>query len=203
MVLSASWTLGLAPAAKLPDALPAAPSKPKAPGYRPHPLGRPRPEADNVIALEVNACVHRLIDVIILDHEKQTLVIETECRSAINSIIDQVVLDAESNPFSDLKSVRRRYSHAIKRKVIDLVGEASSSQGISRRQAVKQLQKVAGYDKLVPHVISRWSKQGPNKKRGRKVNSVFEWQVVSQLIYTKIEKVDDVHQIVVLANILR
>jgi hypothetical protein len=99
MVLSASWTLGLAPAAKLPDALPAAPSKPKAPGYRPHPLGRPRPEADNVIALEVNACVHRLIDVIILDHEKQTLVIETECRSAINSIIDQVVLNAESNPF--------------------------------------------------------------------------------------------------------
>ena len=127
-VLSPMFTL----IAKLPGVLAAAPSKPKAPGYQPHPLGRLRLEADNVIVLEVNACVHRLIDVILLDHEKQTMVIEMECRTMLNTLIDKVVLDAKSNPFFHLKAGRHRYTQATKRKVVDLVQAASSSQGISR-----------------------------------------------------------------------
>ena len=81
--------------------------------------------------------VHRIIDIIVLDHEKQTVVIEMGCHTMLNSLIDQLLLQNASNAFVDLKSVRQQYNSHIKRKVLDLVAEASSSQGISERQAIK------------------------------------------------------------------
>jgi hypothetical protein len=198
-VLSAAFIL----VAKLPVALPSpAPSAshPK-PVYKPHPLGRPKHVGDNVIALEVNAAVHSIIDIIVLDHEKQTVVIEMGCRTMLNSLIDQLLLQNASNAFVDLKSVRQQYNSRIKRKVLDLVAEASSSQGISERQAIKQLRTVAGYEKLTSGRLQQWKKQGPLKKRGRKTCQEFEEQVLAQLIYTKIEKIDSVEQAVIQANI--
>ena len=101
-VLSAAFTL----VAKLPDALPSpAPTHPK-PVYKPHPLGRPKHVGDNVILLEVNAAVHRIIDIIVVNHEKQTIVMETECRTALNSITDQLILLNTSNLFVDGSSAR-------------------------------------------------------------------------------------------------
>ena len=38
--------------------------------YKPHPVGRPKHLNDNTVVLEVNACVHRIIDVLALNHEK-------------------------------------------------------------------------------------------------------------------------------------
>ena len=145
-VLSAAFTL----VAKLPHALPApAPTYPK-PVYKPHPLGRPTHVGDNVILLEVNAAVHRIIDIIVVNHEKQTIVMETECRTALNSIIDQLILLNTSNLFVELKSVRQQYTSATKRKVCELVAATCSSQGISERAAIKQLNVVPGYGRGCP-----------------------------------------------------
>ena len=89
---------------------------PKPTLYKPHPLGRPRPEADNVILLEVNACVHRLIDIIVIKHEKETITIETECRTSLHAIIDRLVLMEALDPYFNLKATRLKYSQATKRK---------------------------------------------------------------------------------------
>jgi hypothetical protein len=89
--------------AKLPSKLPAQePAMPK-PAYKPHPLGRAKHPADDTILLEVNACVHRLIDIIILDHEKEEIVINIECRSTLNSIVDLLVLEESRDAFYHLK----------------------------------------------------------------------------------------------------
>eukprot|EP00966_Prymnesium_polylepis_P094973 2199147-Prymnesium_polylepis.1 len=50
-------------------------------------------------------------------------------------------------------------------------------------------------------MIREWSKAGVTAKRGRPVNDDFEKQVIGQLVYTEIEKVDDVETAVVKANV--
>ena len=196
-VLSAAFTL----VAKLPDALPSpAPTHPK-PVYKPHPLGRPKHVGDNVILLEVNAAVHRIIDIIVVNHEKQTIVMETECRTALNSIIDQLILLNTSNLFVELKSVRQQYTSATKRKVCELVAATCSSQGISERAAIKQLNVVPGYGRVSGGTLRVWKRVGPLNKRGRKTSPVFEAHIIGQLIYTRIENIDGVDQAVVQANV--
>ena len=75
--LSGAFTL----VARLPSSLPApAPVLPK-PAYKPHPLGKPKNPANNTLVLEVNACLHRIIDTIITNHEQEVLVINLECRT--------------------------------------------------------------------------------------------------------------------------
>ena len=196
-VLSGMFTL----VAKLPAALPPRPQGLPKPTYKPHPLGRPRPEADNVILLEVNACVHRVIDIIVIEHEKETLVIETECRTLLNAIIDQLVCMEARDPYFNLKATRVRYSQSTKRKVIALVQHASCSQGITTEMAVKQLKRVSGYEKVASTSLRKWQKAEPSNKRGRKVCSEFEAQIISQSIFTSFSKVDAIEVAVIEANV--
>ena len=197
-VLSPMFTL----VAKLPSLLPPVkPSLMPCRAYKPHPLGQSKPYPDEAVRLEVNALLHGLIDTVIHITEERDHVIDLECRTWLNALVDAVVCKAGSDIFFSLKSTRKVYASASKRKVLELVADATSTQGISERQAVKQLRFVEGFEKVSGGLLNHWKKHGPNKKRGRKFCVEFEQHVISQLIYTRIEKIEEVNRAVIEANV--
>ena len=61
---------------------------------------------------------------------------------------------------------------------------------------------VPGFEKMTGTMIRKWQTPGPSKKMGRPVagGQEFADQVLAQLVYASIEKVDDVERAVVEAN---
>ena len=85
--------------------------------------------------------------------------------------------------------------------MVNLVGEAASSSGVTGRNAIKRLRSVAGYEKVTSTMIRKWQQQGPVNKRGRKINTDFEVQIIAQFVFTSLATVDSVEVAVVEANV--
>ena len=102
----------------------------------------------------------------------------------------------------NLKQKRSFYTAGQKRKVVDLVN-AWMAEGMSKRDAIKKLKiQNKGFDKVNRKMVDDWSTARPRRKVGRKVpgGSVFRDQVLAELVYAAVEKVDNVEQAVVVAN---
>uniref|UniRef100_A0A7S0Q0W4 HTH CENPB-type domain-containing protein n=1 Tax=Coccolithus braarudii TaxID=221442 RepID=A0A7S0Q0W4_9EUKA len=190
----------------LPTALPAPKPKPKlSRPYKPRPANRP--QGPDAATLEANAFVHDLIDSVIHNHESQVevpqkndlSVVDIEVRSIVNDMINCVIVKASEDHFYDLKPKRAVYSAASKRKMVDLVDKAAA--GSTATAAVKSLNKVQGFENVTTKMIRDWKTAKVPKKRGPKQNLEFEEQVLAQLIFTQMEKVEDVERAVVVANV--
>lgn len=66
---------------------------------------------------------------------------------------------------------------------------------------MQQLNRVGGYDKVNKSMVHKWKRPGAHRKRGHKVNEEFEAQILGMLVYTTMEKVNDVERAVIVANV--
>ena len=187
---------------KLPAELPPAPErKPKIQKTSTRDLKPAVISDEDAMQLEVNAALHDVVDQVVHEAEKQKPVILFEVRNTLNAAIDWVALhwkDAAANAFEALKPKRRVFTTKQKQAVVQLFDKCEEK---SKAQKLARLHEVRGFDSVTQKMIENWAKSGPTRKRGVKVNTDFEDQVIGQLIYTEIEKVDNVEQAVVKSNV--
>jgi hypothetical protein len=149
------------------------------------------------VALEVNAIVHSIVDIIVTRHERQQVAIEVACRSLLNDVMDRVVVigGQPQDPWSTLVTRRSTYDKKTKASILNLIGEATGA------SAVKRLKYTPGFEKVTPTMVRKWRTPGPCKRRGKKVNLEFEAQIIGQMIYTEFENVNGVELALVKANV--
>ena len=157
---------------------------------------------DISIKLEVSAVINSMIDKIVAENEKSAAAIEVETRSWLSALIDRVVVNSAETVSSfvgKLKHRRSTYSKDQKQQIVNLVSGA----GESAKKAVAEIQKVSGYEKVTTKMVREWAsaRHKAAKKPGPKIDEEFETQVLSQLVYSEMEKVNDVTQAVVKANV--
>ena len=77
----------------------------------------------------------------------------------------------------------------------------SKEEGARNAPAITyQLREVSGLPKLNAKQVRRWMNCGPCKKVGRQVNLAFERQVLDELVFTQVAKVENEEQATVVAN---
>ena len=202
--LGFSWKLAAAsPRTHLFSSLPeVSPLTPTPKRLKPSP---PPPQVDNWDAvLQVRATVNSLLDRVIYIHERDANAVDVECRNTLNAAIDFVILQSTQQPTMsttlDLKWKRMQYTPGQRVQVVKLLAEASSS-GSMAATGVQRLNRVPGYEKVTTTMVAKWARHGPKKKTGRKVNSSFETQVISQFIYTEFEIVNGIEIALIKANV--
>lgn len=133
----------------------------------------------------VNSLVDRVIEIL----ERDANAVELECHNTLNAAIDFVILQSTQqltiSTTPGFKWKRMQYTPQEKTKVLKLLAEASSPGWAAAATCVQRLNQVPGYEKVTPTMVTKWSREGPKKRAGRKVNSAFEGQVISQFIYTE------------------
>jgi hypothetical protein len=97
---------------------------------------------------------------------------------------------------SELKPKRRKYSHNDKQSIINAATETNVP------HVLASLKRKPGYEQVSRGQITRWQRQGPARKRGRKgVSDDFIQAVLAELIYARIERVHERKELIVIANI--
>ena len=133
--------------------------------------------------------VNDLIGTITRKHEQSDAAVEDECRRSLDAMVSHVELHPpQASGFEPLKRKRQHYDN--KKEIIDLI-DADTAKGASTADAVKRLRTVQGYEYVTAGMISGWRKSGPVRKRGRKPQSDFETAVVSELMFLRLETVDN------------
>jgi hypothetical protein len=98
-----------------------------------------------------------------------------------------------------LREKRRIYTTREKEAILAVYHATNSN----KTATLRILHKKSGYEKVGRRHIYRWLKEGVNPKPrcGRKVNEPFERAVLGHLLFTVLEKVDDVENARIVANI--
>jgi len=152
-------------------------------------------------ALEVNAIVHGMIDKVVRDYEDEESNRKLEVRSWLNSAVDWVVVNFKPDKkeaFATLKPKRTAYTSRQKQAVVEAF---QSCEETTKSKKIDRLHLVPGYESVTRKMVEEWTKAGPARKRGPKVNDEYERHVISQLIYTEMENVENVETAVVKANV--
>jgi hypothetical protein len=110
----------------------------------------------------------------------------------------QVVLDSTAEPML-VKAKRIVYTGVQKAKAVEVVMATGSPASWSEK--ARQLNKTSGYEKVTAYMLSRWAVPMVGKKRGRPRRERFERDVLDQLIYTSLEKVNSADKVAVIANV--
>jgi hypothetical protein len=95
-----------------------------------------------------------------------------------------------------LKNKRRVIPQADKVKALAAVEHLATL-----AEKVKALKKVAGFEHVQASDVTRWTKAGPAKKRGKPRNYDFDRDVLDQLIYTQLADKENAESVGVLANV--
>ena len=161
----------------------------------------PQISEDAARDLEVNAIVHEMIDRIVAEYEKEETSCALEVHSWLNAAIDFVAFNFKPPKEDAIAAVQaKRSSYTTKQKEAVIAAVDASNETV-RKKAIARLNLVSGYEKVTATMLEKWKKASAPRKQGVKVNTEFETQVLSQLVYTELEKVNDVEQAVVKANV--
>ena len=159
------------------------------------------PEQGDSVELEVRSCINDLVAKVVSKHKVTDDEVNIECRNTLNTIIERV----ELNPLSAKRAVDdlrpKRQSYKNKAEIINVITEEMAT-GVSQNEAVKRLKTVQGYENVTSAMLTKWKKQGANKPRGRKPHTEFETAVISELVYTRMELVDNVEKAIIEANVV-
>lgn len=203
-----SWVLRSSPPkekAKMPSELPAAPERKKRKlefqAKTSSTRDRPEISQDAAIMLEVRSVVNAMIDTVVAKVEREEETRTVEVKSWLNSAIDFVIVNTKETVQAGIESIRPKravYTQKQKEAVIEAV---DSSNETVKSRAIARLNLVPGYERVTATMVEIWKKATAPRKRGVKVNDEFESQVIGQLVYSEMEKVDEVDQAVVKANV--
>ena len=126
-------------------------------------------------------------------------VLETEVALVLQNVIDEVV---SLSVFSGVKKYYHKRTVDSKERIVAAYRKLKREDPDAPVQVLIAKLRQASHDAdLSWRSIRRWSRQGPCKKRGRRVNEVFESRVLDSLVYASLDKVDSVEKCYVVANL--
>lgn len=135
-----------------------------------------------------------------------TNAVAVKCRVANLNIGGQrfvfVVAELRVRPLVEIelghlaKSSKRRTYTLKERSVIMQAADKTSAS-----TTAKAVKRKPGFDKVRKQTIDRWNTPKVPKRMGRPTNDHFRVAVLDELIYSSVEKVNDVEKLVVQANV--
>jgi hypothetical protein len=98
-----------------------------------------------------------------------------------------------------IKPKRKGYTGAEKDAILSVL----NAEGGNKAATMRVVHKKSGYEKVTRTHLIRWLRAGTSAKKrmGRRVNEPFERAVLGHLLFTVLEKVDDVESARIVANI--
>lgn len=130
--------------------------------------------------------------------KKYETMLKAEVQAWLDGVIDKVA--AMTAGGKHFKESRHSYTAQRKAAVVRAYSELHAGNE-SAHKTVKRLKETVGDSSLSAKKVNRWMKHGPKRKAGRKYNEVFERQVLDELVFTSLEKVDNEQKAVVVANV--
>lgn len=125
--------------------------------------------------------------------------IRQEVADWLEGVLDRVV--ASSGGGKHFKRSRMRYTHKRKAAVVNAFSEMHNSGDESMKHTMQRLRSTLQDGSLTAAKVNRWRTNGPVRKAGRKYCEAFERQVLDELVFTSIEKVDNQVKAVIVANV--
>lgn len=119
-------------------------------------------------------------------------IVKAEVSEWLNKVVEDVVANA---CLTGVK--RRRISFKPKEKVhlMDAMRNIEKEAGNpTSKTAVQQKLQAATGTKVRVQMLEKWQVQGAKQKRGRKINYEFEREILDQLVFTTLEKVENQEQ---------
>eukprot|EP00310_Coccolithus_braarudii_P023052 CAMPEP_0183354396 /NCGR_PEP_ID=MMETSP0164_2-20130417/37285_1 /TAXON_ID=221442 /ORGANISM="Coccolithus pelagicus ssp braarudi, Strain PLY182g" /LENGTH=269 /DNA_ID=CAMNT_0025527271 /DNA_START=30 /DNA_END=836 /DNA_ORIENTATION=- len=133
--------------------------------------------------------------------EKDNSLIMAEVSDVLDACIDAVISTVS---VAKVKQHRNTFKHKQKSAVVEafekLSAEHSSMSSNEVTSKLREAAKLPKSFKLRP--VRQWSKCGPTKKRGPKVSSEFEREVLDQMIFTTLTRVDNEEKAGIVANVI-
>jgi len=120
-----------------------------------------------------------------------------EVQAALDAIIDAVI---EGFCVGDPKRNRQRIPSEKRVMILDAYSRFKEEGARNATAITYGLREVSGLPKLNAKQVRRWMNCGPCKKVGRQVNLAFERQVLDELVFTQVAKVENEEQATVVAN---
>ena len=115
----------------------------------------------------------------------------------IKDVIDALCCDSKC-----LKHRRTRYRQEEKVSAVSALEKLKKENPHATKVSLqKKLNQRIGNGKLTVQGVERWGIQKAAKKTGPKINEPFELAILDHLVFTSLEKVDDVETAVVVANV--
>ncbi len=113
--------------------------------------------------------------------------------------VGDAALDDELLAMLPIKSKRVGYTAEQKEAILSLLHAV----GNNKAAALRIVNKKSGYEKVRRNHLNRWLRGGTAAKKhtGRRVNMDFERAVLGHLLFTVLEKVDEVERARIVANI--
>ena len=144
-------------------------------------------------------------DVVTLQHQmlRYEAIILTEIKDWLSHVIDKVALDT-SVQGSGVRASRMKWNRKRKSTIVNsYVKVATEFPYESQKRVIQRIKEQVNDNakQLDSRAVRRWLAHGPSKKRGRKCNAEFELQILDELVFTSLEKVNGREQAAVIANI--
>ena len=127
-------------------------------------------------------------------------IVMAEVEDWLNPVLEQVIDMACMKGFS--KHRRMTYNPKAKVMAVEALEKLKTEHPKATKKELQgKVRSAVGDKKLRVQNVERWGVAKVIKKRGRKVNEAFEQAVLDQLVFTTLEKVDNVEKAVVIANV--
>ena len=148
---------------------------------------------------EVAEQLHRVQGEVVRLRGQLDRFLQAEVALVLEDVLAQVV---DENLFVGVKKYYHRHATESKQRVVQVYRNLKREEPNAPVHLLMAKLRAAMNDAdLSWRSIRRWSRQGPLQKRGRKVNDIFETRVLESLVYSSLDKVDNVDKSYVVANI--